>query len=760
VSGPIATLDPATPKIPDELWKQSGTPITGWLIRGWIGLVLISAGWILVDVTGTVYPWALAAIGIAAFFAVPALVESLVLARLSAKVDAIELGGEASKAHAVLDELRRNSTAKMLAPHGWLRVQEGRVHLAVGDGRAAAKSFAEAERVSTHPDKHQLISAQAHALVLAGDRKEARELLVKLRKADALADLDHLNLGVVLLSEAGHNQEALGHLQQAREAFGDHPRTLAGLVLALQRCDKTDEAAALLVAAEAAVDAGDDQLAQDLLKRAKKGLRPLLKAKQKRERKSDKPAERSEAPSAEPSSTKPKGKKGRKQSRRDARKKAKTDARQPNAGEQAAQAAERSEEAPSSVESVREGEAREREASVREPVGETPVRDAAAREEAATRETAALEESREAAREQSAREATAREAATREAAAREEAAREAAAREEAARDAAAREEAARDAARRDEAARDAARREEAARDAARREEAARDAARREEAARDVARREEAARDVARREEAARDVARREAAAREASARESAAREEAAREASVRETAAREEAVRAAAHEAAAREAAAREVPKVSTPPESVRPQSSKDDDDDIDLATLALQALGSGSRPKLDESEGGPSASGLRPIEPSASSGSLFRSAVFNEPEKPSTGPSSSLFSLPKFDSVPTFAPPPKPSRGSVLPDRPSEAPAPKPAPAPKLSTPTAPSASVPKPTPKPLAVPGVTPPKLGAPPAPSIPAPKPAAAKPIAPALDDGWGDLGDIDPLPAPPVADKAED
>ncbi|HVI01941.1 MAG TPA: hypothetical protein VM869_24680, partial [Enhygromyxa sp.] len=331
MSGPIAPLDPTTPKIPDELWKASGIPATGWVVRGWVALILIIAGWILADVTGNAYLWALAVVGVAAFFAMPLLVESLVLARLSAKVDAIELERNADKGHAVLEQLRSNTTAKMLAPHGWLRVQEGRVHLAVGDGRAAAKAFAEAERVSTHADKHELASAQAHALVLAGDRKEARELLAQLRKRDQLSDLDHLNFGVVLLSEAGHNQEALGHLQQARAAFGDHPRALAGVVLALQRCDKADEAAALLREAEDAVEASGDAIAQELLKRAKKGLRPLLEAKRKRERKSEKRVEPTETASPE-AQRKPKGKKGRKQSRRDARKKAKTEARHGEGG--------------------------------------------------------------------------------------------------------------------------------------------------------------------------------------------------------------------------------------------------------------------------------------------------------------------------------------------------------------------------------------------------------------------------------------------
>src|SRR5690606_29497656 len=141
--------------------------------------------------------------------------------------------------------------------------------------------------------------------------------------------------------------------------------------------------------------------------------------------------------------------------------------------------------------------------------------------------------------------------------------------------------------------------------------------------------------------------------------------------------------------------------KAQPDPASAGGKRSATEDDGIDLATLALEALGSGSRRKLDESEGGPSASGLRPIEPS-SSGSMFRSALFDEPKPEAEAGSSnppSLFSLPKFDSVPTFAPPPNPTRGPLLPSRPSTTEASKP--------------EAPKPAPpKPVAAPSVTPPK------------------------------------------------
>src|SRR5690606_39006738 len=183
-----------------------------------------------------------AVLGLALFFVVPSIADAALLAPFARRVDGVDRG----KAHALLDELRANKLITALAPHGWMRLQEAKLYLAVDDHRAAAKAFAEAERVSTHAGhKGELISAQAHALTLAGDRKPARELLAKLGKLDALTDLDHFNYGIVLLSESGHNKDALDHLLSARGSFADHPRLLAALVLAHQRCDQGTEAAAL-----------------------------------------------------------------------------------------------------------------------------------------------------------------------------------------------------------------------------------------------------------------------------------------------------------------------------------------------------------------------------------------------------------------------------------------------------------------------------------------------------------------------------------
>ena len=326
MSGSIATSDPAMPKIPDVLWQQSGRPIPGLLLRAWIGLLTIPLAWLLVDITGSPAAWGLMVFGLAAFFVTPMVAQSLVFDRFTRRTQALE-STDKKAAHTLLEDMRASTTVRLFAPHGWIRVQEGAIQLMIGDGRAAALAYAEAERVSTHPgNKAELISAQAHALVLAGDRKQARPLLAKLAKLDALRDYDHLNFGIVLLSEAGHNSDALTHFEQAREGLGEHPRVLAGLVLANQRCGNTDAAVDLFTGAEEAVDDARDEVAGELLKRARKALRPVLKTHKKRARKEE-PRTR-EAADGESSKDKqkpkqkPKGKKARKQARREARREA------------------------------------------------------------------------------------------------------------------------------------------------------------------------------------------------------------------------------------------------------------------------------------------------------------------------------------------------------------------------------------------------------------------------------------------------------
>jgi hypothetical protein len=85
----------------------------------------------------------------------------------------------------------------LFAPHAWISWQKGRLHLVVQDGRAAAVAFAEAARQLGDVKLPALLAAQAHAYVLSGDRKQARELLVDLEERDELRAWDRLNLGIV-----------------------------------------------------------------------------------------------------------------------------------------------------------------------------------------------------------------------------------------------------------------------------------------------------------------------------------------------------------------------------------------------------------------------------------------------------------------------------------------------------------------------------------------------------------------------------------
>jgi tetratricopeptide (TPR) repeat protein len=647
VSGQIANIDPAMPKIPDALWRESGRPATSWLVRGWIALMLIAVGWLLASFVAPVgvYGWAVAALGVVAFFAIPAIVDAIVLQRFAARVDAVER----TRAHKLLDELRGNTTLKLLAPHGWMRIQEAKLHLAVDEHRAAAKAFAEAERVCKHAgDKAELISAQVHALALAGDRKEARELLGKLAKLDRLSDLDHFNFGIVLLSEPGHGKEAVAHLEQASESFAEHPRLLAAMVLARQRCDQIEKATALLEQAEAAVEASGDVLAQDLLKRAKKALRPLLKTKVKRERKAGASEPAKPAGAASPAgpassaklaakSEKPKGKKGRKQARRDARKQAR--------------AAERRGEP--DVETPVEAAAIEKPAVV-----ETPV----AVEKPAVVETPIVEEKPVVV----------------------------------------------------------------------------------ETPVPVEKPAVVDKPIVEDKPAEKPI-------------------EQPVEKPVEDKPADKPAVvdKPITEDKPADKPAVVDKPFASAPVSAKPKPTSKDDEDAFDLASLARDALSSGARPKLDEAERS-STSGIRPIEPS-SSGSMFRSSLFaSEPEAAPAAAKPSLFGLPKFGDVPKFTPPPMPPRGTVLPPKPAE---PKPA----AAAPLAPKPIAPITVPPTLAAPKPPAAAPSVPAAPSIPAapslPKPgafAAPKPntpavAAPALDDGWGDLGgDL----APPVVPSNTD
>jgi tetratricopeptide (TPR) repeat protein len=127
-----------------------------------------------------------------------------------------------------------------------------------------------------------LASMQAHALLIAEQPEQARELLTALAKKQALAPVDRLHLGLAMLAGKGNNREALEHLEAAQQALGGHPRAQVGLAMALYRVDRTEEALAALEAARVGLGEAPEAFDEGLVERASKQMRTVQKAQQKR----------------------------------------------------------------------------------------------------------------------------------------------------------------------------------------------------------------------------------------------------------------------------------------------------------------------------------------------------------------------------------------------------------------------------------------------------------------------------------------------
>lgn len=186
-------------------------------------------------------------------------------------------------------ELRRTLRSKPLiqlfAPAAWLTLQEAQLALRLADGRAAAELFAETSRLCKRPDAVMLVSAQAHALVVAGERKAARELLNKLAAAKLLGPRDQLDLGIVMLLESHkRSRQAMAYIEAARKTIGDHPRVIAALALALQRAERVDEAAQHLEQAQISLQEEPDPVVEELVNRARRDMRRYIEAQLRRER--------------------------------------------------------------------------------------------------------------------------------------------------------------------------------------------------------------------------------------------------------------------------------------------------------------------------------------------------------------------------------------------------------------------------------------------------------------------------------------------
>jgi hypothetical protein len=263
-------------EFPPVVWRRSGRPLRTQFLRAYF--VLATAGGALAFLAAPT-SWIVAGVAVGLGLGLPWIVE-LYLTRWEGRVRA----ANKQQANAVLKQLRANVWIRNLAPRGWIALQEGILQMHRHDGRAAAKCFEQARRLAGRAPATSLISAEAHALVLAGDRKPARELLQTLGDHDALGDRDRLDLGLLLLQESGSNREALEQLERAHAGLGEHPRVLAGLALARGKVGAEDAAYTHFLAAEQALADADDPVAADVLKRARKLLRTRLKREQKQAR--------------------------------------------------------------------------------------------------------------------------------------------------------------------------------------------------------------------------------------------------------------------------------------------------------------------------------------------------------------------------------------------------------------------------------------------------------------------------------------------
>ncbi|MBL9107116.1 MAG: hypothetical protein JNL82_39830 [Myxococcales bacterium] len=265
--------------VPPHLWLRSKRPTPGKILQAVLPGMLVVAG-LLASKTALRVSLVIAGIGL--YLLLPALILGQ-LEKIGREVQA----ADRKQAAELLRSLRGRTIVQFFAPHAWLTVQEGILSLKAGEGRTAAANFAETARLVQQPDAVMLISAQAHALVLAGDRVEARDLLQRLAKENLASPRDLLDLGIVLLIETKKHKQAQTYIETARKTIGDHPRVMASLALALLKAERIDEASEILEQVQVVLSAKGadvDPVADDVAKRVSKGLQAVIEAQLRRER--------------------------------------------------------------------------------------------------------------------------------------------------------------------------------------------------------------------------------------------------------------------------------------------------------------------------------------------------------------------------------------------------------------------------------------------------------------------------------------------
>ncbi|MFZ6185709.1 hypothetical protein [Nannocystis pusilla] len=276
-----APPEPVRTPLPATLWLRSKRPVASAAARIYVPMAVIAGGLIFAP-RGPVF-WGLLAAAVLWFALFPVIVQGLL-----GPLERAVLAATPSTAPGLLDALRKQRRVRWFAPFAWTALQEGRLHLVRGEGRASAKALTEAARLAglMGDPPAGIVSAQAHALLVADVPEQARDLLQSQAKRQALGPWDQLHLAAAqLLAGKPRADEVRALVDAAQAALGATPRVLATRALLEQRAGASETALSALRGAEAGLEAGPDELAQALVERARRLLRPATKASEKRARK-------------------------------------------------------------------------------------------------------------------------------------------------------------------------------------------------------------------------------------------------------------------------------------------------------------------------------------------------------------------------------------------------------------------------------------------------------------------------------------------
>ncbi|MFY0538116.1 hypothetical protein [Nannocystis pusilla] len=195
----------------------------------------VIAGALIFAPRGPVF-WGLLAAAVLWFGLFPVIVHGLL-----GPLERAVLAATPSTAPGLLDALHQQRRVRWFAPFAWTALQEGRLHLVRGEGRASAKALTEAARLAgmMGDPPAGIVSTQAHALLVADVPEQARDLLHALAKRQALGPWDQLHLAAAqLLAGKPRADEVRALLDAAQAALGATPRVLATRALLEQRAGR------------------------------------------------------------------------------------------------------------------------------------------------------------------------------------------------------------------------------------------------------------------------------------------------------------------------------------------------------------------------------------------------------------------------------------------------------------------------------------------------------------------------------------------